>query len=358
MIPARVVLPPDLVRFAIAAPNIHQGGGYLLLSQLVKAIAKRHVLSIGTFDSRCKESLSVPIGDVVWVDKSIFSRVSAHLRLFRSARSVDVFLILNGTPPYKKMNKPVAMFLQNALLISNFRHEQGTFLGNLKLVLERLVFRMYSKHIDTFYVQTETMAEMLKENLKKQLSKSAFSEKKICVIPFAQCERHEKGRGKNNNDFVYVADASKHKNHKNLFDAWVMLANMGLFPSLVLTFNDSELSKHLELIKAQNPGVAIENVGVLSHQSILNLMCDSRCLVYPSFTESLGLPLVEASQLGVPIVASEKVFVRDVCVPVETFDPESPRSIAQAVCRFMGVPVQARKVRSSNEFIDAVCDDL
>ena len=39
-----------------------------------------------------------------------------------------------------------------------------------------------------------------------------------------------------------------------------------------------------------------------------------------------------------PVIASERDFVRDVSVPRETFDPVSPRSIAAAVRRFMNVP--------------------
>ncbi len=58
-------------------------------------------------------------------------------------------------------------------------------------------------------------------------------------------------------------------------------------------------------------------------------------LIFPSKTESLGLPLIEAASAGLPIIASELDFVRDVCVPNETFDPYSSTSISRAVKRLL-----------------------
>ena len=56
-------------------------------------------------------------------------------------------------------------------------------------------------------------------------------------------------------------------------------------------------------------------------------------IVFPSYFESFGLPLVEANALDLDIIASELDYVRDVCIPQETFDPHSARSIARAVLR-------------------------
>jgi len=80
----------------------------------------------------------------------------------------------------------------------------------------------------------------------------------------------------------------------------------------------------------------VEPVGFLPRERALRLLHDSRALIFPSLVESFGLPLIEAGVLNVPIIASEKDFVRDVCVPSQTFDPSSPRSISQAVIRFLG----------------------
>jgi hypothetical protein len=48
------------------------------------------------------------------------------------------------------------------------------------------------------------------------------------------------------------------------------------------------------------------------------------------------MPLIEASQAGLPVLASELDYVRDVIDPEQSFDPESAISIARAVKRFIG----------------------
>ncbi|MGH8848481.1 MAG: glycosyltransferase, partial [Polaromonas sp.] len=51
-----------------------------------------------------------------------------------------------------------------------------------------------------------------------------------------------------------------------------------------------------------------------------------------------------------PILASELDYVRDVCSPVQTFDPASPVSIARAVKRFLAVPEPVMQLRTPHEF--------
>ena len=80
----------------------------------------------------------------------------------------------------------------------------------------------------------------------------------------------------------------------------------------------------------------------------------SGALIFPSLRESFGLPLVEATKLKVPILASELDFVYDVCQPAETFDPKSPRSIARAVKRFKNIITSIRKVQDPAAFVDYI----
>jgi glycosyltransferase involved in cell wall biosynthesis len=63
-------------------------------------------------------------------------------------------------------------------------------------------------------------------------------------------------------------------------------------------------------------------------------------LIYPSLFESFGLPLLEARQAGLPIIAAELDYVRDIVEPVVSFDPESALSIARAVMRYQGEAVE------------------
>jgi glycosyltransferase involved in cell wall biosynthesis len=64
------------------------------------------------------------------------------------------------------------------------------------------------------------------------------------------------------------------------------------------------------------------------------------------------LPLLEAARARLPIVAAERDYVRDIVTPAETFDPESPVSIARAVRRFLRCPEEPMFVMSASEFLE------
>jgi glycosyltransferase involved in cell wall biosynthesis len=92
----------------------------------------------------------------------------------------------------------------------------------------------------------------------------------------------------------------------------------------------------------------------LSSDEVADLYQSSSALIYPSKTESFGLPLIEAAQYKLPILAAELDYVRDVVVPVETFDPNSPVSIARAVRRFLGNAEPTIQIHSAEEFLEEV----
>ena len=68
-------------------------------------------------------------------------------------------------------------------------------------------------------------------------------------------------------------------------------------------------------------------------------------------SESLGLPLLEAKECNLSIIASELDYVRDVCEPNFTFNPLSPFSIAHAVKRYLKIEMPLDKPISSKSFI-------
>jgi glycosyltransferase involved in cell wall biosynthesis len=148
-------------------------------------------------------------------------------------------------------------------------------------------------------------------------------------------------------DFVYVADGEAHKNHRVLVEAWQLLAQDGLHPSLALTLShrDAVLKRELEALAAED-GLRIKDLGQMTHENVLSLYATAKAMIFPSTSESFGLPLIEARHLGLPILASELDYVRDVCSPVHTFDPTSAVSIARAVKRFLEVPEPALRFRT------------
>jgi glycosyltransferase involved in cell wall biosynthesis len=132
---------------------------------------------------------------------------------------------------------------------------------------------------------------------------------------------------------VLTASAMRpHKNLRRLLDAWALIPEERR-PVLVLpgypTAHDHELRAHAEELGVTD---AMRFVGWISPADLEGLYQLASCFVFPSLYEGFGLPVLEAMARGVPVACSDRGALREVagnaaCV----FDPESVRSIAEAV---------------------------
>ncbi len=197
------------------------------------------------------------------------------------------------------------------------------------------------------YVQTPSMAHELQRE----------TGIKARAFPFAPTETHHPASlVEPQFDFIYVASGEPHKNHRQLIEAWKLLGQQGLFPSLCLTLDpktSAPLVQHLQRA-AQDHGLRITNLGTVAATEMVQRYRQARALIYPSTLESFGLPLIEASGLGLSILASELDYVRDVVTPDASFDPHSPLSIARAVRRFLQENEAPQRVLSAMDFVHEV----
>ncbi len=157
-------------------------------------------------------------------------------------------------------------------------------------------------------------------------------------------------------DFLYVASGEPHKNHRKLILAWRHLAEEQIFPTLLLTLDQADWGSLIDWVnqESEQHQLKITNMGSFKHEQMESIYDRARALIYPSTLESFGIPLVEARQTGLQVVASELDFVRDVLDPDETFDPDSSISIARAVKRFMDISEQSLPLHDASGFMKYV----
>jgi glycosyltransferase involved in cell wall biosynthesis len=338
------------VRFIVHAPNIHQGGGKALLLPLLEAAGKRSSVTV-LIDSRLEipEELSRSI-TITRIFPTISGRLAGEWMLRRLAEDHDTILCFGNLPPLFKIKGRCIIFIQNRYLVEQ-RGPVGFPLGaQLRLMIERVWLRTCHTHAKTVIVQTRTMQQRTQVALGRMID----------VVALAPDSSGFQRRGNGSDhartavyDFLYVATGDPHKNHLNLLEAWKFLAAEGLYPSLCLTISASdhpELFRIIEQSKIEYK-LDIHHVPARSWPDMQRLYGQSRALVYPSRLESFGLPLVEARQAGLSIIAAELDYVRDLIDPEETFDPESPLSIARAVKRFLHVSETPSEILTSDAFV-------
>lgn len=219
-----------------------------------------------------------------------------------------------------------------------------------RLTVERLWLRRCRTHADSFIVQTNSMRDAAAQVVGPTVLVVPFSPD--CSV-IAKQGTKEMSRYTTSYEFLYAASGEPHKNHRNLLDAWKLLASEGLYPSLCLTVSRSDYPSLADLIEREKTDhkLRIDNAPAHSRSDMQRLYGCARALIYPSLMESFGLPLIEAQQAGLSIIAAELDYVRDLVEPKEAFDPHSPRSIARAVKRFLHISEPPVAVLTSDEFV-------
>lgn len=322
----------------LSAFGIHSGGGGVLLKAVMFGLLGK--VKVASLDSRfiLDKALVFPEERIKFVRRSLLARIFALIRLSSMTSTRDTLLCFNSLPPFKKPKGRVIVFVQAPHFFGAIQGVRYEFKTLLRHKVEQLWFKLFIQNCDEIWVQTSTMKDLM-----KQLHPSAT----IKVVSLLDSElalrlamplrvEHKQMGDDSKFTFFYPADSVGHKNHLNLLKAWGLLAKQGRTPKLLLTLKPKELKVMKEAAQLDTHELeSLETLGWVTREVVLDQLSKSSALIFPSKAETFGLPLLEANALGIPILASELDFVRDVCKPAQTFNPDSPRSISMAVLRFM-----------------------
>jgi len=155
---------------------------------------------------------------------------------------------------------------------------------------------------------------------------------------FQAGDRHAPLRGRY---FVVVSTIEGRKNHFMLLQIWRRLVEtMGhTAPHLVIIGQKGAQASHVQDMLDQCE-IIRHHVSVLSHctdAELGNWISYARALLFPSFAEGFGLPLVEALQLGTPVIASDIPTFREIGMNIPTLiDPLDAPGWEAAIIGFTG----------------------
>jgi glycosyltransferase involved in cell wall biosynthesis len=342
-------------RIYIHATNVHQGGGRALLAPLLEALPDSPEIC-ALLDNR----MQTPYGmrksiRIKRVQPTVVGRLRAEQWLANNVKPGDLAICFGNLPPLFKLRGRTVVFLQNRYLTDDMCLKEFPPIIRARIVMERLWVSSRVANVDEFVVQTPTMKRLLETKIKSSVL--------IRILPFiadpSGYSRRTMLEGKlkkNGSEFLYVSSGEPHKNHLKILDAWRLLAEEGIFPSLRLTLDEvrfQSLCREIGQIR-ERYGLKVTNMGLLSHGDVLALYVKVDALIFPSNFESFGLPLIEARQAGLPILAAELDYVRDVLDPEQSFNPESPISIARAVKRFIGIDEVSLPLLDAKGFFEQI----
>lgn len=259
-----------------------------------------------------KEKENIKVLRYPWVKKSwghrlYFDNIIAP-SLIKEYNVDKIFSLQNIIIPFTKI--PQILYVHQSLPFVEYKF---SFKENKKFwIYQNLIGRKIIKSIkkaEKVIVQTNWMKKLCSE-------KSLVDEEKISVIPpniKNDISQEFNYNNKSLSTFFYPSNGSSYKNHAIIINACKQLVeeNIDNF-KIILTLNGDENENIKKLYQvARREGLPVEFVGNLSREEVFKLYTES-ILIFPSFIETFGLPLLEAKLHKGIIFASNCPFSREI----------------------------------------------
>ncbi len=334
-----------MTKIIINAVNIHNGGGEVLLNQLISFLPNEDVIIFCSKKLKSKNKRGVKF---IRIKSNLFSRFLSELSIYNKSKQNDKVLYFGNLPPIFKLRSYVYLYIQNRFLLDySINLNEFPFYLKLKLIIMRLLLKIFNNNVSKYIVQTDSMSRLVKKELSDNVIK----------LPFLSDIYLNKPKDIKNKkklyDFIYVASGYDYKNHLTLLDAWQLLSEDNLYPSLLLTIEPKRFPKILKIInkKIKKSELKVKNIYFDHHEDLLDMYPKSKAIIFTSNYESFGIPLIEAKYFDLPVLAGELDYVRDLVDPIQTFDPNSSISIYRAVKRFLNLSLYRTPIVTSKQFV-------
>ncbi|RLK63790.1 glycosyltransferase [Atopobacter sp. AH10] len=288
------------------------GGAATILNEYYDKIVETNeqwIIILGRYSLPKTENVKVL--NFPWVKKSWFHRLFFDYlvlpRLIRKINPELIFSLQNTLVPFVKnrqelyVHQPLPYTSIKFNILSDFK--LWTYQNVIKIFINRS-----AKRANKIFLQTQWM----KRELVKQTG--IESDKVQIIQPNVQFHSHntykyDKGKLK----FFYPASPLKYKNHKLIIEAINLLDNKSrskIEIYFTLSGNENTLSHSLKEI-VEEKDLPVFFIGYLD-KAEMEAFYESSCLLFPSYVETYGLPLLEAKLKKSPILASDTEFSREI----------------------------------------------
>ena len=278
----------------IDALFINKGGGAVLLEYLIETILAHPKRDDFFFllDPRFEKPAGLDRNFVV-----IQNKMKDRINFYKEHKKAysKVFCFANTPPPIRLAVPAYTYFHNQKLLEAPKRKFTKMYFSQY---LKYLVVKLYNRNTDYYIVQTPHMAE--------ELMALGLKDSPHCLsIPFYDNKKytgpHKAFKDRVKDEFVFVSNPSPQKNYPTLLDAWEYLLSQGHTPRLHVTIDDTAPQFILRMNELNGRGARIVNHVYVDPRE---LYTNCPYLIFPSVRESFGLPLLEAVDSGMKVIAS------------------------------------------------------
>jgi glycosyltransferase involved in cell wall biosynthesis len=254
-----------------------------------------------------------------WLHRLFFDYFISH-KLIKKFKIDRVLSLQNTIIPLTNIKQSV--LIQNSLPFTKYKFTiiEDTLIWIYQNIIGKKIKKSIKK-ADHVIVQTDWMKRNLIEQLQLRSDKIEVQRPNIQLNATKVFEENKK----NLSTFFYPASGLVYKNHILIVNTCLRLKEEAIEDyKVIFTLNGSEnrhISKLYKIVK-QNE-LPIEFVGVLEKE-VVNEYYSKTVLLFPSYIETIGLPLLEAKMHKTPIIVSDCEYAHEALNDYETVDYFNP----------------------------------
>lgn len=274
-----------------------------------------------------------------WVNKLIFDYISGR-KIISNLRP-DIVFSMQNTVTYG-VKCPQIVYVHQSLPFQTIKRFSFFKSQEIKLAVYQYligkIIRDSIKAAQLVVVQTNWMKEAIINNAK-------ISKDKILVAfpSIKNLKRMKTPNVFNNCSFFYPANNSIYKNHGCLKEAIKILLNQNINDFQVILTIESDLNLNV-----------IKNKGYMNFEDVLK-QYNISTLIFPSYIETVGLPLVEARQVGGLILVADTLFAREVLSGYENayyFNPFNAEELADLMVKVINNEISIKNIEQIEDNTD------
>ena len=304
----------------IDALYINNGGGKILLDYLISSIEESNIEVFYLLDERIRNKHPILDDKKVVFLKANFLR--RHWFYLKNKSKFNSVLCFANLPPNILLHAKVYTYLHQTVYLNV--PKEFSVKDKIKFFFKIAILKKIATNTNYWVVQSNLIKEKLSTRFLVPLQEikvlpfyPQFNEIKIKVI-------------RKENTYLYVSNATPHKNHKKLIRVFCEFYDKYQKGNLILTVaNESQEISALIALK-NKLGYPIENIGFVDRDTLQKVYLSSEFLIFPSLTESFGLGLIEAIECGCKVIGADLPYTYEVCEPSLVFDPSDDSSIFNA----------------------------
>jgi len=238
-----------------------------------------------------------------------------------------------------------------SLIVDTLHRDHPEFLPAEQVTARENRFNEMVQHVDLFQCISTFAANRLVHHFDVSPDRIVLSSP---VFQHGEAARADSAGRVRAPSFFYPANFGPHKNHETLLVAYRIYreANPVRPWPLVLMGNDDERCNYLRKVAdLLGIGGGVEFVENASGDDLKEYYRSAGCLVFPSIYEGFGIPLLNAMEMGVPIVAGRRAAIPEVVGNAAHYtDVRNPQALASAMSRLASdAPLRERLVQKGRE---------